>query len=206
MTPGTVARVQPRDGRQAVLGAGGQLLCMADIVCIASGHASAAFAPDLTLQPVRGQASWTGAFEAVQAVSKGGYSVPTADGGVLFGATFARDVTDDTLSEADHDRNRALLAEALPGLAARIAAQPLSGRAGIRAATRDRLPLAGALPGSPGQFILSGLGSRGFCVAPLLAEHVAALAMDAPSPLPADLAAEVAPGRFAARALRRGSP
>ncbi|MDP1778123.1 MAG: hypothetical protein Q8K90_05885, partial [Brevundimonas sp.] len=40
-------------------------------------------------------------------------------------------------------------------------------------------------------------GSRGFCVAPLLAEHVAALAMGAPSPLPADLAARVDPLRNA---------
>ncbi|MDP2116024.1 MAG: hypothetical protein Q8J71_01315, partial [Brevundimonas sp.] len=44
---------------------------------------------------------------------------------------------------------------------------------------------------------LGGLGSRGFCAAPLLAEHVAALATGAPSPLPAGLAARVAPSRSA---------
>lgn len=200
------ARIEPRDGQQAVLDADGALLCLADIVCIASGRASAAFAPDLTLQPVRGQASWTMDPEPASAVSKGGYCIPTAEGGVLFGATFDRDSTDEEVREADHERNRALLAETLPALAARLAGRPLSGRAGIRAATRDRLPLAGPVPDVPGLFILAGLGSRGFCTAPLLAEHVAALALGAPSPVPADVAAEVDPARFARRARRRTSP
>jgi tRNA 5-methylaminomethyl-2-thiouridine biosynthesis bifunctional protein len=53
------------------------------------------------------------------------------------------------------------------------------------------------MPGVDGLFMLGGLGSRGFCVAPLLAEHVAALATGAPSPLPADLAARVDPSRAA---------
>ena len=58
----------------------------------------------------------------------------------------------------------------MPALAARLAGAPLSSRASIRAATPDRLPLAGAVPGAgPGLFVLGGLGSRGFCAAPLLA-------------------------------------
>jgi tRNA 5-methylaminomethyl-2-thiouridine biosynthesis bifunctional protein len=35
-----------------------------------------------------------------------------------------------------------------------------------------------------GLHLLGGLGSRGFCTAPLLAENVAAEALGAPSPLP----------------------
>jgi tRNA 5-methylaminomethyl-2-thiouridine biosynthesis bifunctional protein len=65
------------------------------------------------------------------------------------------------------------------------------------------MPLAGALAG--GLFVLGGLGARGFALAPLLAEHVAALALGAPSPLPAPLAAIVAPGRFAAKRARIAS-
>lgn len=206
VSPGVAASIAPREGRQAVLDADGGLLCLADVVCIAAGHASAALAPDLTLQPVRGQASWTLEPHPAPAVSKGGYVIPLADGGVLFGATFDRDDADEAPRDADQARNRALLAQTLPALAARLADSPVVGRASIRAATRDRLPLAGALPGAPGCFILSGLGSRGFCTAPLLAEHVAALALRAPSPLPADLSAVVDPGRFAERARRRGSP
>jgi tRNA 5-methylaminomethyl-2-thiouridine biosynthesis bifunctional protein len=68
--------------------------------------------------------------------------------------------------------------------------------------TPDRLPLAGAA-GGDGVHVLAGFGSRGFAHAPLLAEHVAALALGAPSPLPAALAELVDPARFARRAARR---
>jgi tRNA 5-methylaminomethyl-2-thiouridine biosynthesis bifunctional protein len=91
-------------------------------------------------------------------------------------------------------------------LAARLGGQPLEGRASIRVTTPDYLPVAGPAPDSPpGLFVLTGFGARGFCVAPLLAEHVAALALGAPSPLPQPLAAFVDPARFARRAARRSS-
>lgn len=204
VTLATVAAIEPRDGRQALLDQSGALICLADIVCIAAGHAAAAFAPDLTVQPVRGQASWAVGSAPAVAVSGSGYAIPTRDG-VLFGATFDRDNADETPLDADDARNLALLAQTLPGLAAKVAGRPLSSRARVRAATRDRLPLAGALPGREGLFILAGLGSRGLCTAPLLAEHLVALALDAPSPLPAEAAALVDPARFAERARRRGS-
>ncbi|MBI5939547.1 MAG: tRNA (5-methylaminomethyl-2-thiouridine)(34)-methyltransferase MnmD [Caulobacterales bacterium] len=204
VTLATVAAIAPRDGRPALLDQSGALICLADVVCIAAGHAAAAFAPDLTLQPVRGQASWTVGPAPAIAVSGSGYAIPTRDG-VLFGATFDRDNADETPLDADDARNLALLAQTLPGLAAKIAGRPLSSRAGVRAATRDRLPLAGAAPGREGVFILAGLGSRGLCTAPLLAEHLVALALDAPSPLPVEVAAQVDPARFAERARRRGS-
>lgn len=197
-----VAGIEAGAGGQALVDDAGALICLADVVCIAGGHASAVLTPDLTLQPVRGQASWAAGVSPAVAVSRGGYAIPTRDG-LLFGATFDRDNADEAVVEADNARNLTLLAETLPGLAAKTAGRPLSARAGIRAATRDRLPLAGALPGQAGRFILSGLGSRGFCTAPLLAEHVAALALGAHSPLPADLATLVDPGRFAERAATR---
>ena len=69
--------------------------------------------------------------------------------------------------------------------------------------TPDFLPLAGPTEAA-GVFVLSGLGSRGFCsAAPLLAEHVAALALGAPPPLAAALAEIVHPGRFVMRRKRR---
>jgi tRNA 5-methylaminomethyl-2-thiouridine biosynthesis bifunctional protein len=142
---------------------------------------------------VRGQASWAGVADPPGAVAWGGYAIPTRDG-VLFGATHDRDDTGVELREADHARNLATLAEALPALAARLRDVALEGRAATRATTPDRLPIAGAL--APGLFGLTGLGSRGFSFAPLLAEHIAAEALGAPSPLPAHLAALVAPDRF----------
>ena len=153
---------------------------------------------------MRGQASWTRGPEPVQAAAWGGYVLPTREG-LLFGATHDRGDIGADVREADHDRNRAALAATLPELARRIAGAPLQGRASVRATTADHLPLAGRAPGAePGLFLLGGFGSRGFSLAPLLAEHVAALALGAPSPLPSDLADRVDPARFLQRARRRG--
>ena len=101
----------------------------------------------------------------------------------------------------DHRRNLATLEAVLPHLAARVAALPLEGRASVRAVTPDRLPLAG--PIADGLHVLTGFGSRGFSLAPLLAEHVAAQALGAPSPLSLAAAELVDPGRFRRRAARR---
>lgn len=201
----TVAAIEP-DGRGwRLVGDAGETLLVADIVCLAAGHRSPALSGRTPLQPIRGQASWVEGVAVPAPVSFGAYAVPTRTG-TLFGATFDRDNADETVSAADHDRNLALVARGLPRLAAGLAGRPLSGRAAVRAATADRLPLAGAVPGeATGLFVLSGLGSRGFCTAPLLAAHVAATALGVASPLPRDLAAIVAPDRFEARARRRTS-
>ncbi|WP_309646383.1 FAD-dependent oxidoreductase, partial [Phenylobacterium sp.] len=198
-----VARVEPRDGAWAMLDATGEVIALAEAVILAAGQGSAALWPDLPLRPVRGQASWTQGEETTPAVAWGGYVLPTRTG-VLFGATHDRDEAAIDLRAGDHERNRATLAQALPRLAATLAEAPLEGRAGIRATTPDHLPLAGPVAGRAGLFALTGFGSRGFSLAPLLAEHVAALVLGAPSPLPADLASLVDPDRFRARAARRG--
>jgi tRNA 5-methylaminomethyl-2-thiouridine biosynthesis bifunctional protein len=120
--------------------------------------------------------------------------------GVLFGATHDRDDESLELRADDHRRNFEALAARLPKLAERLDGLPLAGRAALRATTADRLPIAGS---ADGVLLLTGFGSRGFSFAPLLAEHVAALALGAPSPLPIPQAALVAPDRFARRQARR---
>ncbi|MFM1961076.1 MAG: hypothetical protein RL588_2593 [Pseudomonadota bacterium] len=146
--------------------------------------------------PVRGQASWVDdrAGPPTRGAGWGGYLAPTARG-FLFGATFRRGETGTEVTEADHQANLETLAQARPVLAAALQGRPLGGRARVRATTRDHLPLAGAVPGAPGLFVLGGLGSRGLTWSPLLGEHVAAMTAGAASPLPADLSALLAPGR-----------
>jgi tRNA 5-methylaminomethyl-2-thiouridine biosynthesis bifunctional protein len=183
----------------ALLDATGHEIARAGAVIVAAGLASRRLVADLPLQAVRGQASWASGARAEPA-AWGGYVLPTRDG-VLFGATHDRNDEGRDVRATDHDRNLETLAAAFPELAARLAGRPLQGRAAIRATTPDRLPIAG---GADGVFLLTGFGSRGFSLAPLLAEHVAALALGAPSPLPGDLAALVAPTRFRDRAARRG--
>jgi len=200
---GAVDAIRRDDAGWILLDARGREIVRADAVIVAAAMGSLRLCPELPLRPVRGQASFVEPFEDPPgAVAWGGYALPTRTG-LLFGATHDRDDVGTEVRAADHDRNLAALAQVRPELAARIEAASLQGRAAIRATTPDRLPIAGV--GPEGLFILTGFGSRGFALAPLLAEHVAALALGAPSPLPAALAGLVDPDRFRRRAARRGS-
>ena len=200
----TVSRLEPKDGSWRLLDPEGNLLLEAEVVCLAAGMGTARLAPDLPLLPVRGQATFAPGLSWPVATLFGGYVVPTGEG-ILFGATHERGDTDAEVRAADDQKNLAAVAEVLPDLASRLAQAPLAGWAGVRATSSDFLPLAGAVgPDAPGLFALSGLGSRGFCLAPLLAEHVAALALEIPSPLPALAAGLVSPDRFERRARRKG--
>ena len=173
-----------------------------DAVILAAALGSIPLVDGLPLSPVRGQASWTRDGTVGPSAAFGGYVLPTRDG-ILFGSTHDRDDDGDDLRPGDHDRNRETLANALPGLAAGIATASLEGRASVRAVSQDMMPLAGQTE-LGGVYVLSGFGSRGFSLAPLLAEHVAALVMGAPSPISAAAAALVSPERFVRRAARRG--
>lgn len=198
---GDVRRLEPSGGTWRVLDAGDGEILRADRVILAAGPGAPELAPDLPLSPVRGQATWTSGGGPVTAAAWGGYVAPTR-GGVLFGATHDRDDPAADVRSGDHDRNLETLRRALPSLAGRLRGLAFQGRASVRAATPDRLPIAGAL-GLQGLFALTGFGSRGFSLAPLLAEHVAALALGAPSPIGRAAADIVAPDRFARRAARR---
>jgi tRNA 5-methylaminomethyl-2-thiouridine biosynthesis bifunctional protein len=178
---------------------GGEILC-ADAVVVAAGLGSRTLTA-ASLSPVRGQASWTADVPFTgRAQAWGGYVLPLRSG-LLFGATHDRDDEATDVREADHGRNLATLAQALPNLAGELEGRPLQGRASIRATTRDRLPLAGQA--SDGLWILGGFGSRAFSLAPLLAEHVAAKIVGAASPLPLGLSALVDPDRFIRRDANR---
>jgi tRNA 5-methylaminomethyl-2-thiouridine biosynthesis bifunctional protein len=189
-----VARIEPSATGWRLVDAQDRVILEADSVVVAAGWGAAALRPDLPLSPVRGQADWVEAISG-SPVAWGGYAAPTPEG-LLFGATHDRGRTDRETDTESAARNLETLADRLPGLAARAeSAGRRQSRAAVRATTPDRLPLAGAI--EPGLFVLGGLGSRGFCAAPLLAEHVAALATGAPSPLPAAVAARLDPSRFA---------
>lgn len=198
-----VGALRASGGGWRLLGEDGEELLEADAVVVAAGAGLNALVAEPAVTPVRGQASWALSAQAGQAAAWGGYVVPTG-GSLLFGATHDRDETSNELRPADHQRNLAALAAVMPELAAQLGDTPLEGRASVRATTADHLPLAGAAPGLAGIHLLGGLGSRGFCLAPLLAEHVAATVMGAPSPLPADLIEVVDPLRFRRRAERKG--
>jgi tRNA 5-methylaminomethyl-2-thiouridine biosynthesis bifunctional protein len=176
-----------------VLDGAGGLIAEADAVILAAGWGLAALAPGLQISPVRGQATVAGDVLPVSPAAWGGYLIPTR-GGCLFGATHDRGDSSTDVRAGDDQRNLETLAQVRPELAAALSRRPLEGRAAVRAATPDRLPLCGET--EPGLFVLGGLGSRGFSFAPLLAEHIAASLAGAPSPLPHDAAPLIAADRF----------
>jgi len=199
-TLASIAAGRPDGQGWALLDADGQPLAHAEIVCLAAGAGLAALWPDAPLTPVRGQVSWAEGVAPPPAVSWGGYAA-TTPGGAMFGATHDRGDASDGWRLEDDRRNLAEVAGRLPVLAARLAAADIRGRASVRATVPDNLPLAGPLADK--LFVLGALGGRGFTLAPLLAEHIAALALGAPSPLPAPVAALLNPGRFSERERRR---
>jgi tRNA 5-methylaminomethyl-2-thiouridine biosynthesis bifunctional protein len=180
-----VSRLERHEGRWRLQGEEG-VIAEAEVVVVAAGMGSGALiGRDAAFTPVRGQVSWVPGLGLDRAAAWGGYACPM-DGGVLFGATHDRGRTDLEVSAEDHARNLKTLAEGLPDLAGEAEGRPLQGRAALRATTFDRMPVAGAL-GDAGLYLLGGLGSRGFCTAPLLAEHLAAEILGVPSPLPKSL-------------------
>ncbi|MCA0368420.1 MAG: FAD-dependent 5-carboxymethylaminomethyl-2-thiouridine(34) oxidoreductase MnmC [Proteobacteria bacterium] len=192
---GQVADLRREGDVWRLFDAQGRRLAEAETVVVAAGWGTASLLDQLSLSPVRGQADWVEA-TAAPAVAWGGYAAPTADG-FLYGATHGRgDISVDARDD-DSAANLATLAARLPRLAARAKAGVRGRRAAVRATTADRLPVVGRV--AEGLYVLGGLGSRGFCVAPLLAEHLAATILRRPSPLPVDLVARVSPDRSAIR-------
>ncbi len=181
------------DGWQ-IRDADGTVIVEADHVILAAGWGNATLAPQLGLAPVAGQADWsTGETSNARAVAWGGYCVPTGNG-LLYGATHDRGVTEPVTSDEASARNRVTLNAALPERLKQVDQGTPHRRVAVRATTPDRLPVCGTL--EDGLHILGGMGSRGFCASPLLAEHLAATVCKTPSPLPAGWVARLSPERF----------
>ena len=193
---GEVALIERSEAGWRILNAEDAVLAEADAVVLTAGWGSAVLSPELGLRPVRGQATWVDIDDAPLATAWGGYVAPTG-AGFLFGATHDREDVGTEVRPLDTERNRSVLAGRMPSLAARIEDVQTQARAAVRATTADRLPVCGALGVGQGLYVLGGLGSRGFCVAPLLGEHLAAEIVGVASPLPAAFATRLTPGRFA---------
>ncbi len=198
----------------------GHEIAAAEVVILASGAHLAAFAQSgwAPIQPSRGQLEWGPGAAPDTALEAGAYAAPF-EGGVVFGATFDRmeSAAPVAADGASRMRNLAALAALAPGLAAAVDHDRLESRAAVRASTPDRAPLAGPAPDAAlfdtdagavhaGLWLLGGFGSRGFTLAPLLAEDLAARICGEPGVLDAEMRAAVDPARFLARAQRRRRP
>ena len=213
----------------------GRALGHAPVVVLASGsEGGAALGLSwLPITPLRGQVSGF----AADTVGRGlrmpicgpGYVIPPQHGLLWVGATFSRDNPDPAPTAQDDQRNRATMTAFLPALGPTLAAPAVSGRAGFRASTPDRLPLLGPVvdhseflrtyadlghgrraarypdaPYRPGLYVCAGFGSRALVSAPLAAELLAAQIEGTALPVERDLRQVLMPQRFSVRSLRRG--
>jgi tRNA 5-methylaminomethyl-2-thiouridine biosynthesis bifunctional protein len=225
-----IAELERRDGAWRLLGPDG-VIGEADIVVLCAGRGLGAFAQTrwLPLEYSRGQIDWGAAPAPAHVITSGGYVAPF-EGGVLCGATFDPVGADQEVApdDASSVRNRAALAALAPASAAAFTAK--GRRAAVRVSTNDRMPVAGLAPDArawawafaslrdgrapadmsapppahDGLYLLGALGARGFLLAPLLGERIAAEAFGEPQALDSGALDAAHPARFLIRALKRG--
>lgn len=152
----------------------------ADLVVMAAGDGARRFIPAIpelsVLAPIKGQILHYAAGPAAGAVVRTGtaYVAPQA-GGAIVGATMEAGSDDLALRPADIERLRTEAERLFPELRG----VPFTGRAGVRAATPDGLPMVGL--SQSGTALAVGARRNGWLLAPLVAERVLALAGGGPS-------------------------
>jgi tRNA 5-methylaminomethyl-2-thiouridine biosynthesis bifunctional protein len=126
----------------------------------------------------RGQLTWAeGDIET--ATTYGGYALPLKDG-LLLGATHQRlDGGNPFSNKPEDDVQNLNNFETFTGVKAQQLDKP--SRASVRVTTADTLPMIGLL--EDGLWLLTGLGSRGFVFAPLLAEAIVSKICGDPLPI-----------------------
>ena len=188
-------------------------------------HAMAATDLGMPLTPKRGQVESVALDGEARALTRSNYLISDGEMAV-FGATFLSGDTDE-VSPLERKENLEKLADIAPEIARRALSCELVSRSGVRATSQDRLPLVGPQPDlalcppvlaplskgvSPdrdlplveGHYVLTGLGSRGFTLAPLMAELVVSLMLGRPLPVSRTEAEALSPARFLVRDMKRG--
>jgi tRNA 5-methylaminomethyl-2-thiouridine biosynthesis bifunctional protein len=209
-------------------------------VILASGHRLGELAPSeaLPVYAVRGQVSHIPTTPALselkQVLCYDGYLTPVNANNQqhCIGASYQRGETSTEYREEEQQDNRARLLRCLPDQAwpAQVDVSGQQARCGVRSATRDHLPMIGAVPdyqatvtqyqhlqrqhqrgeaianapGYPNLFVIGALGSRGLCSAPLASEILAAQLFGEPLPGDAEMLAALNPNRMWVRKLLKG--
>ncbi|MDF1748258.1 MAG: FAD-dependent 5-carboxymethylaminomethyl-2-thiouridine(34) oxidoreductase MnmC [Alphaproteobacteria bacterium] len=211
----------------------GQTVCHADIVILACGPGAVPLLPDLQdgfgLRIGSGQLfnAYSHAQPGCAVMGDGYVTAIEPDGRLTVGSTMKGM---QSLGPVAIDPHQTIaLRERLESLLPDIRQETIAAWTGLRCDTVDHLPLCGPVqdieafeslynglrhgkspdrmgPAQylPGIYTLTGLGSRGFQAAFLLADHLAALQDGRISPLPAATAEALMPSRFQIRMLRKG--
>lgn len=192
-------------GGWSLVDAGGRVLDRADQVVLAgarqvpallAGVIALADRPVLSgLTPLAGQVSLypAGDADVPRCVLSGhGYCLPPRDGWGVVGSTYRPHVPEAVADEAGH---REILAHVRGWVDAHdipwLGRGAATGWAGWRAATRDHLPVIGAVPDWPGLWLACAYGSRGLSWSALAGDLIGAWMDGEPLPVERELARRI---------------
>lgn len=172
-------RVSKQDDLWVVYNDSGEILAKTDTLFITAG----ANILDLAALDVRftlGQICWgESEIRPNTALIYGGYCLPYK-GGVLLGASHDHVGAGQNNRVSDKD-SREVMDEYSKIVHDELLTSSFQSRASVRVTTKNTLPIAASY--KDGCYVLSGLGSRGFMMAPLLGEALVCAARGEPSPL-----------------------
>ncbi len=190
------------------------------------------FIDKLPLSSVRGQVTTMATNEHVKNLSTvichKGYLTPANQQQHCIGATFEKNSFETTATTDDDQYNLNMLEKCLPKLVPWSEQDINSSKARLRCMTPDHLPVVGAMPdieqhkqtyahlakdknwryqeAAPvveNLYLVTGLGARGFCSAPLLADILAADLTGEEYPVEQQMLFNLAPNRFVIRDIIR---
>lgn len=186
----------------------------------------------MPLTPVRGQVSNMASHGEIAklatVICHKGYLTPASHNLHCIGATFKKNSVDIDSNTAEDEFNLAMLDKCLPGLTQWKISDVVSSKARLRCMTPDHLPMVGAMPDIDAHkvqyqhlskdkrwrydqqapvinnlYMMTGLGARGLCTAPLLADILTADICGTPYPLDNEQLFNLAPNRFVIRDIIR---
>jgi glycine oxidase len=194
LAAGDVTGLTSRPGGAVVSLRDGRVL-EADRVVVAAGSWTSELAPAVPVRPVKGQLLVFRDAGGPRPIvySDHHYLLTKPDGAVLLGGTM-----EEAGFSLEPDSAGQALREVLPSLWPALVTAVSETRVGLRPATPDGLPVAGAVPGMPAVYAFTGHFRNGFLLAPHGAHMAAQEILEGRAQ---DLLAALRPGRFqAARA------
>lgn len=185
---------------------------------------------ELPLTSVRGQitsmASDNNVGKLSTVICHKGYLTPAHKNIHCIGATFDKNSFDIVANPQDDEYNINMLNQCLPNLTKWTLDDKVTAKARLRCMTPDHLPLVGAMPNINAHtevyahlrkdknwkfyeqtpvinnlYVLTGLGARGLCSAPLTAEILTAELCGTPYPVDSKMLFNLSPNRFVIRDL-----
>ena len=185
---------------------------------------------DLPLTSVRGQITSMATNENIGKLSTvvchKGYLTPADKNIHCIGATFDKNSFDINANDEGNEYNLSMLNQCLPDLTQWNNKDVVTAKARLRCMTPDHIPIVGAMPNISAHkevyahlrkdknwkfyesapvirnlYVLTGLGARGLCSAPLAAEILTAELCGTPYPVNSKMLFNLAPNRFVIRDL-----